>query len=63
MKARLCKHYSRNMKRSDDSEREKRRKVSLVVFSQFAEHYMKLCNLKKNVLNFPDWCCMYYYVV
>ncbi|XP_063044334.1 uncharacterized protein fto [Engraulis encrasicolus] len=25
-KARLCKHYSRNMKRSDDSEREKRRK-------------------------------------
>ncbi|XP_048119627.1 alpha-ketoglutarate-dependent dioxygenase FTO [Alosa alosa] len=26
VKARLCKHYSRNMKRSDDSEREKRRK-------------------------------------
>lgn len=47
VKARLCKHYSRNMKRSDDSEREKRRKVSLVVFSQFTEHYMKLCNLKK----------------
>uniref|UniRef100_A0AAY4EZH6 Alpha-ketoglutarate-dependent dioxygenase FTO n=1 Tax=Denticeps clupeoides TaxID=299321 RepID=A0AAY4EZH6_9TELE len=26
LKSRLCKHYSRNMKRSDDSEREKRRK-------------------------------------
>jgi len=37
MKSRQRKQYFRNMKRSDDSEREKRRKVSLVVFSQFVE--------------------------
>lgn len=33
MKARLCKHNSRNMKRSGDSEGEKRRKVLIAFFS------------------------------
>lgn len=54
-----CKQYSRNMKRSDDSEREKRRKVSLVLFSQFVRLRTHTCRVCEECLCVCPGCtCM-----
>lgn len=51
MKARQCKHNSRNMKRSGDSEGEKRRKVLIAFFSVRSGIFLS----PRGWLNV--WCC------
>lgn len=60
MKARQCKHNSRNMKRSGDSEGEKRRKVLIAFFSVSSGFSLSALSLFEYLMLHMWWCWLHF---